>query len=177
MPFFAYRVSSLNSGDTRATDPVGVELAGNSGPLRLHAVSQFHGSVPECWQANETDLLNLLGFAPSEHALIVDLKPSVAKEVSLYRILRVWGRSEADWTPLALQLQALYVDHPVTNVFTFKANFQLPSTTALLIHEFLYLRGGTETGDWVWGRNGSVNATLLWPEAFAWFADQIRPYV
>jgi hypothetical protein len=43
-------------------------------------------------------------------------------------------------------------------------------------NKLLYLQGGIKEGSWVWGRIGSVNGCLLWPDAFNFFVKKILPF-
>jgi hypothetical protein len=95
--------------------------------------------------------------------------------VSLYRVRRAWGYSYPWWTPFAVQLETLYVDAKVAEPEAFKQTF-ITSVPGDLVHEFLYLQGGTTGGSWTWGRVGSVNAPLLWPDALRYFVKCIAPH-
>jgi hypothetical protein len=179
MPFYAYKLTSGWPGKIVADSPVGVRLAGKRGPFHRHVQPLFPAAQEGvlCWQLDESQMLTLLGISSQDHAIIVDLKPDDPNAVSLYRLRHVWGRSRRKWTPLAVQLEALFVDKPVANIHQFKARFEMPLVQGDLVHEFLYLTGGTEKGSWVWGRNGNVNATLLWPDALSWFFEEIKPFL
>src|SRR5438132_9958694 len=128
------------------------------------------------WHAREGDLLRGMGIEACEnHAVIIDLKPDATENISLYEIEDIWGFSSQEWTPLALRLKPLFVDHKEESSDRFKKRFLMPSAKAIrdnggAIHEFLYANHseGIE-GRWRWGRSGTVNATLLWPEAFEYF--------
>ncbi len=139
------------------------------------------GSGKWKWHAREEDLLRGMGTETTRNsAVIIDLKPDAARNVSLYEIEDVWGFSNEDWTPLALRLRPLFVDHKHKNPDRFKRRFPMPSEKAIgdnggAIHEFLYAshREGID-GPWRWGRNGVVNAALLWPDTFEYFVSSIR---
>jgi hypothetical protein len=104
------------------------------------------------------------------------MKPTVERNVSLSQLNKVWGYSQPDWTPIAVQLGALYVGQPDDNPERFKTEFHDPGSKDL-IHEFLYLQAGTSVGNWAWGRVGSVNGVLLWPSVFRKFCEVISEYV
>jgi len=177
MPFLVYRLDRKLGETTRVRLKQQVSLGGGNGPLAalVHERSRGEGVFP--WQMVEAELLKRLQQAPAdEHALLVDLKPSVKDNISLYRVRRLWGYSYPAWTPLAVQIEALYVDKTHPDPDKFKRDCPLPSAPGQLVHEFLYLLGGTEEGRWAWGRVGSVNGCLLWPDAFNHFVECIRPY-
>ena len=120
------------------------------------------------WEVDEAEILEQLGYDSRDHLFIIDMKPSVPGNVSLYRLRRIWGFSNPDWTPLALRLDALFVDEKQAHPEKFKSEFLLPSRPDA-VHEFLYVRGGTRGGTWNWGRIGSVNGVLLWPRELKHF--------
>lgn len=170
MPFFLYQIA----GDFFVRVRSNVPLAGLNGPLCR--VAQTSPQEPE-WELSEDALLRQLGVDGTEHAFVIDLKPKVSGEVSLYRLKHVWGYSSAGWTPLALELEALYVDEspPETiSVTAFKERFPKPAQPGDRIYEFLYVNGDGTTGSWAFGRVGSVNAPLLWESVFDSFLKRIN---
>jgi len=179
MPFFVYRVGpSTDEGASEFTTPTRVSLGGNRGPLYRYASRRIADAPAETvkWEIQETEIIHELGFSPvEEFAIVVDLFPRETRYVSLFQIRRVWGISHKDWTPLAIQLRTL-VDDEAANPAVFKQRFSAPEN-GKLVHEFLYLRGGTQWGGWGWGMVGSVNGTLLWPNDFNHFVNCIRPFV
>ena len=94
------------------------------------------------------------------------MKPRVAGNVSLYRLLDVWGFSYDSWTPLAIRLRALFGDRQEANPLAFKNSFVDPGIDHSLVGEFLYVQGGVSKGTWNWGQVGRVNGALLWRDAF-----------
>jgi hypothetical protein len=128
------------------------------------------------WEITEKDLLEELNFNSESFSLVIDLKPSVKNNVSLYYLRRIWGYSYSSWTPIALQLETIYVDKEVENSEEFKKKIVIPRHKGDIVHEFLYLKGGIKEGSWVWGRTGSVNGCLLWPDAFNFFVKKILPF-
>lgn len=174
MPFFVYRIDSSPSRFRRTRK---VSLAGRRGPFFRHVESAWTAQgKPDIleWVMSESDILSDLGFQPAQHALVIDLKPKVEGNVSLYRLRRVWGRSEPGWTPLALQLETLFVDRDEPDPDRFKDEFRPPPEKGDLVHEFLYLKSGTDFRDWGWGPIGSVNGTLLWPDTWRHFVTRIN---
>jgi hypothetical protein len=126
---------------------------------------------PDCgpWHLRERRLLELLGTDdPSRHALVIDLKPRVDGNVSLYRLRNVWGYRGEGWAPLALQLEVLFADREEPDPDRFKQCFREPGKEGTLVHEFLYLGK-----NWNWGMVGRVNGALLWPDAFDYFVAEI----
>lgn len=159
-----------------------VSLAGY-GPIHSLAESRFlNASVKNNnegigWEIAEEDLIEELGFDAEKFRLVIDLKPNVKQNVSLYYLRRILGYSYDTWTPVALQLETIFVDKEVENPAEFKQKFREPSEDGDIVHEFLYLQGGREEGNWVWGRVGNVNGCLLWPSALRFFVDKIAPYI
>ena len=162
-----------------------VSLAGKNGPvcslvMRKVKMEQWNKNYKDDyaigWEITDRDLLRELGFTSSNVSLIIDLKPNVKNNVSLYYLRKIWGFSYYGWSPVALQLETVYVDKQVDNPKKFKNKVALPKDRGDLVHEFLYLQGGIKEGSWVWGRIGSVNGCLLWPDAFNFFIEKILPY-
>jgi hypothetical protein len=103
MPFLLY----VLEGATYVRVRGGIPLAGLNGPFCAAARRVPNG--PE-WELPETELLRFYGVDPNHYAVIIDLKPKVQNRVALYRLRHVWGFSAHGWTPLALELEGLYVD-------------------------------------------------------------------
>lgn len=178
MPFLAYRLKKMPDLSTRMQLKQDVSLAGKSGPFAACVRQAGEREEALTWELGEDQLLEALGHTPAEeHALVVDLKPNVENNISLYRLRRVWGYSYPSWTALALQLETLFVDEEAPNPEAFKREFKVPDKPGDLVHEFLYLQAGTDGGRWAWGQVGSVNGCLLWPDAFSHFVRCIQPYV
>ncbi|HEX4589124.1 MAG TPA: hypothetical protein VH120_04300 [Gemmataceae bacterium] len=166
MPFMLYDVSG-EPGKEQYAFVREVSLAGRSHPLALHSRgANPQGHEPFGWHAAEGDLIRRLDGATPDQAIIIDLKPRVAGNVSLFRLLDVWGFSYSNWTPLALRLRTLFADHGAPNPHTFKDRFVDPGTDHRLVGELLYVQGGVSKGKWTWGQVGRVNGALLWREAF-----------
>ncbi len=151
-----------------------IQLAGTSGPLRrYHDVVTQAASTPHGWHAAEADLLTYVPGANSHSAIVIDLKPRQAANVSLYRLRDVWGFSYDWWTPLALHLETLFVDFAADDPSAFKREFTIQRTEGERVGEFLYLQGGTHGGTWNWGMVGRVNGALLWRDAFEYLAGEL----
>ncbi|RUM29420.1 MAG: hypothetical protein DSY42_06470 [Aquifex sp.] len=140
------------------------------------------------WHIPETDLINesikMYNFPPDEeYMLVVDLKPSVKNNISLYKLTNIWGYSYETWTPIMLQLIAIYADEDATKVNFTKNKFPLPRDleNRERLHMFVYLTGGIKVdrlvGDWNWGGRGFPTAALLEPEAFKFFISAVRNYI
>ena len=131
------------------------------------------GGAPLPWHMSGSDIIQRVGGSPSEHAFVIDLKPSAKNNVSLYQLNDIWGFSYPHWTPLALRLETLFVDEYSEGPEEFKEHFVVPDSRRELVHEFLYLCAGTAGGTWRWGMAGAVNGALLWPDALNYFIQQI----
>ena len=167
MPFMLYRAAKEPAG-TRYDYLRNVSLAGSSGPLaKFSWNANPTAQTPFKWHAAAADILALLDATPSEHAILIDLKPRVSGNVSVYRLLDVWGYSYSAWTPLALRLEVIFGDRQEADPATFKRAFVDEERVHSLAGEFLYTQGGVSTGStWNWGMVGRVNGALLWREAF-----------
>src|SRR5271157_4875 len=102
MPFLMYQREGTDYVLTRS-----IVLAGQSGPFCKMAKST--PNEPE-WELSETELVRAFGVEAERNAVVIDLKPRIKDEVSLYRVRHVWGYSSHGWTPVALELEALFVD-------------------------------------------------------------------
>ena len=188
MPFYLYRKTPIN-GDSQYIQERKISLAGKNNVIygALTATNQLQKNRGQNaaigWHLSESDLLRTAtdqylseSVLPDEYAIVIDLKPSV--NVSLYEIKDIWGFSYPDYTPIALRLETLFVDHEPknSNPDAFKKCFKDNNCFRKQVHEFLYLRGGYNCGTWHWGQVGSVNGALLWPEALEFFFEKIKPY-
>ena len=168
MPFLLYKLSDHGTTYRQIHE---IALAGKKGPFAKHVLGRMDGggSRPLEWHLSEAALLQQLDANDVDgNALLIDLKPNVHGNVSLYRLCDVWGFSYETWTPLALRLRPLFIDRDAADPPRFKAKFSNPPQHPS-VHEFLYLQGGTNKGTWTWGRVGSVNGALLWPDALRYF--------
>lgn len=174
MPFKLYDIVT-SQGPKKYTFVRTVPIAGNTGPLATIQKGRNTGSAtPFRWHASSEDIVALVGSGPSTQEIVIDLKPKDTKNVSLYRLLDVWGFSYADWTPVALRLQALFVDFPHDEPARFKESFTYADANPELVGEFLYVQGGTRAGGtWNWGQVGRVNGALLWRDAFDYLSGEL----
>lgn len=110
MPFMVYRVSDLPTG-TAFRYVRGLQIAGTRGPLcRFVTEDVAPANEPVGWHATEEAILAAAGEAETEQAIVIDLKPHVKGNVSMFRLLDVWGYSYPEWSPLAVRLESLFVD-------------------------------------------------------------------
>jgi hypothetical protein len=172
MPFMLYDVTAgPSSRSYRCVRQV--RIAGNTGPLaHIQRTRNAASTCPFGWHATSEDIVAALG-GQSSQAVVIDLKPTVARNVSLYLLRDVWGFSDRNWTPLALRLESLFVDLDDPNPLEFKAAFDDSEADRTLIGEFLYVQGGVAGGTWNWGKAGRVNGTLLWPAAFEYLGTRL----
>lgn len=187
MPFYLYRKTSINGGFSKYIQVRNISLAGTNNVIygSLTATNQLQQNRGQNaaigWHLSESDLLRTAtGQDLSEsvlldkYAIVIDLKPNVANNVSLYAIKDIWGFSYSDYTPIALRIESLFVDHPHQNPNAFKECFKDNNCLRDQVHEFLYLQGGYNSGTWQWGQVGSVNGALLWPDALEFFFREIQ---
>ena len=166
MPFILYETNNDTYKRLRE-----VELAGNNGPLATHMsrVCPNKGG----WHLSEQELVKLLGGSVTS-AVLIELKPNVQHNVSLYRLRDVWGYRDNEWSPLALRLESVYVDYEHNDPAAFKLQFGQPPMRGDIIHEFLYIQVNPRTKHWTWGLVGRVNGVLLWPEVLNYFIKEIQ---
>jgi hypothetical protein len=175
VPFMLYDTARTRSGKKKYTKLGTVSIAGNRGPLAsLHEKKNLHKKSPFKWHAPAAEIVGALkGDAQQE--ILINLKPNGVENVSLYRLLDVWGFSYDSWTPLAIRLEVLFSDRRHKNPEEFMKSFEIPSKKrGDFIGEFLYLRGGSAGGSWNWGQVGRVNGALLWRDAFDFLCESLR---
>ena len=177
MPFYLYSYQQHAShgvyNRVREVKP----LAGTNGPIYRALKPGFPDEAPYQWHLSASDILKAIPVSPGDHRIVIDLKPRVKGNVSLYLLRDVWGHSYEDWTPIALLLESLYVDRDSDDPETFKESFDDREAAKELIGEFLYLQGGVKSGTWSWGPVGSVNGCLLWDDAFRYLTGELSPYL
>ena len=187
MPFYLYSKNPINGGFSEYIQVGNISLAGVNNVIygSLTATNQLQQNQGQNagigWHLSEIDLLGTATeqylnepVLANEYAIVIDLKPNVANNVSLYEIKDIWGFSYSDYTPIALRIELLFGDHHHQNPDAFKQYFQDDNCPRDQVHEFLYLRGGYNFGDWNWGRVGMVNGALLWPDALEFFFTEIQ---
>jgi hypothetical protein len=175
MPFMLYDTARTRSGKKKYTELGTVSIAGNRGPLAaLHKKKNLKKKSPFKWHAPAAEILGALN-GDAQQEVPINLKPNGVQNVSLYRLLDVWGFSYEDWTPLAIRLEVLFADRQHKNPVEFMKSFEVPSNQrGDFIGEFLYLRGGTAGGSWNWRQVGRVNGALLWHDAFDYLSGNLR---
>lgn len=173
MPFRLYDVARTGTA-SQFTFRHTVPIAGRNRPLaRIHDSRNPDRQAPCPWHADAAEIVAAIpGTSPSQE-IVIDLKPNVARNVSLYRLLDVWAYSCPEWTPIALRLEVLFADLRHDDPKLFKSSFNVGDGDRDLVGEFLYLQGGTCGGDWRWGRVGSINGALLWRGAFDYLCGQL----
>lgn len=110
MPFMLYDVVGKD-GYRQYMYLKNVQIAGNTGPLAaIEKNSNGARPSPFGWHASASDIVAAIPGTTAGQEILIDLKPNVSENVSLYRLTDVWGFSYDDWTPLALLLQTLFAD-------------------------------------------------------------------
>ena len=177
MPFYLYHVKD-KAGYRQYEQIKKISLAGKNGPLRAIAFPKDHKRPSPCpWQASADKIVSAESKDSCGNAIIIDLKPSATEIVSLYRLLHVWGFTYEKWTPIALLLQELHADKKESDPEEFKRSFNDKTASNALAGEFLYLNGGSKSGNWTWGRVGSVNGALLYRDAFKYLAGELQKHL
>ena len=173
MAFLLYDVKSTGAGK-HYTLIENIRLAGSNGPLAaIHNSKNPTKKKSFTWHASDAEILQNIEGAKSEQEFVIDLKPNAKGNLSLYRLLDVWGFSYDNWTPLALRLECLFVDEYRDDSEEFKKSFLLPLAERDFVGEFLFVQGGTEGGTWNWGPAGRVNGALLWRDAFDYLTGEL----
>ena len=144
---------------------------------------------PLKWHMKEDDLINVANSSglistdkhtrSSRYAIVIDLKPGVPNNVSLYWIRDIWGYSTKEWTPLCLRASVLFADLRADDPNELKRKFAISKNDKGLenVFEFLYIQAGVKRGTWKWGPVGTVNGALLWPDPMKFFIENINRYI
>lgn len=171
-------------------------LGGGDGPLARLIREQpqpTEGSQTLYWDMEGSELLGrVLGnfrrdpeaVDQGQFKLVIDQNPNPSRKPGtdsyyfrLLEICHVCGASDPGWTPLMFRLrEVFYADSP-TEVEDFRKTHQFEPQDGGLIHEFLRLGLGWKTGGGGWGRGGSANGVLLWPDHLRFFMSRIDPYL
>jgi hypothetical protein len=150
-----------------------VKIAGDGPLAAIQRLKNPAGECPFSWHAPGREIVKKITGEDDGHELVVDLKPYQSGNVSLYRVMNIWGHSYEAWTPLAVHLEALFVDMENHDPTEFKKRFVVGKAKRDEIGEFLYVQGGVREGNWNWGMVGRVNGALLWPDAFAYLTKSL----
>ncbi|MBM4040066.1 MAG: hypothetical protein FJ290_16295 [Planctomycetes bacterium] len=176
MPFLLYTKTPNADGSHEFLQLRTLSLAGKGSGLIQPFVAKYGpGAPPFAWHATAGDLLEEAHAPRKGYGIVVDLKPRVKGNVSLFELTDVWGYSYAEWTPLALRMESLWTDIAASDPDRYKQRFNDQGSRRERVHQFLYLQGGVGGGGWGWGPVGSVNGVLLWPDAMEYFLSRIRP--
>jgi hypothetical protein len=167
MPFFIYKTAKLPNGALRYHEPKPVSLAGGS--LIPSTCKRFLGHEDVGWRIGAADLLRTGGYDPENHAVVIDTAPG-RPTVSLFEINSIIGYSYANWTPIMLVFEQLFVDEEVSATpDEIKQAFTDEACERCVVRSILYLMGGYVGGDWNWGGNSRTTAALLWSDAWTFF--------
>ena len=130
------------------------------------------------WSVSAEGLLMAAFENAQSLRLVIDLKPNVKSNISLYMVNNVWGVTYPKWTPVMLELTPLFVDKDVPEemraVCKRKFLYDPDPKAHEPVFDFFYLQGGYADGNWNPGRLGGYNGALLWPDAASFFIATIR---
>jgi hypothetical protein len=169
MPFIVYRATELPTGAMRYHELEHVSLAG--GGLIQSTLRRLGllGENDVGWTIGAADLLATGGYESNAHALVIDTAPR-RTTVSLFEVRSLRGYSYADWTPIMVIFEQLFVDaEALTTADEMKREFTDEACERCDVRSILYLKGGYAGGDWNWGGNSRTTAALLWEDAWRFF--------
>ena len=150
-------------------------------PAKPNYAEQSGGQPYILWSSDINNMLKSTGRDPEQVRVLIDLKPKVQNNVSLYEILKVWGVTHPNWTPLMLQLRPLFIDTKVTakSPETCKKQILVDPNANLdpPVFDFIYLRGGYEEGPWSPAQLGFHSGVLWWPEAARFFTAELQSHL
>jgi hypothetical protein len=149
-----------------------VELSGKSGLLANVVRERAAGRLPPFqWRLSETEILISLGRTnPDQYVLMLDLKPSQKKKVSLGRVREIRGVSQQMRTSICVYLE-ICVDTDCDDAAGLKELIALePGSSFDTAVEFLELNGGIAEQRWTWAPIGRLNAPVMTIDALNYFA-------
>ena len=112
MPFLLYQRWQSESGSLTFRRVKQVALGGKSGPIAAYVTGECGNEPGYRWHMTNERLLEQL-CKPTDHAVLIDLKPKAKGNVSLYRLTDIWGFSYREWTPICLRLETFFRDKMV----------------------------------------------------------------
>ncbi len=133
------------------------------------------------WEIDVRECLTKKGHAQS--ALVIDFKPKQAQGlIHLQELVKVFGFSNAVWTPMLLCFRGLIIDRDKT--YANKNDFIIDFDDVKghdPVFSFTYRLGGIEqgvlTGRWTSSGPSSANSALLWPDAFRYLVSKCEEII
>jgi len=128
---------------------------------------------PYRWHINMGDALREMQM--HNQSFVIDLKPG--RQVTLHKLLDIWGFSHSGWTPMLWRLQELVTDADPREVN--RDDFTVPDQTLSthIVYTTLWtassVRGGKLIGEWLAPGPSPTNAVLLWPGTLRYFVQII----
>lgn len=137
--------------------------------------------TPECkgelgaWNIDTRQAVR--GLEGANMCFIIDLKPRDRKDFLLYELVKVWGYSEKQWTPLMLKIHPV-LDQSRTGINGDDFKLSTEKYEALPdVYTFLYVRGTIQEGEllgpWTPPGPASTNGPVLHPAALDYFMREI----
>jgi hypothetical protein len=116
--------------------------------------------------------------AAENSALLIKIRPDKASSL-LAEIVEVWGYSFNGWTSMMLRLQHLVSGNPGTAdpVFFSIENRCRQARRSIFMMTCTpdgSIEGGSVIGKWPQATTGPVSSVVLWPQAFAYFANEAK---
>lgn len=144
-------------------------------PILLRLVTPSGQKEPYAWHINVVKRLAERG--QGGHALLINLKPNDATNLSLYELADIWGYSDSGWTPILMHLRGLFVDEDPNN-FNVRDFHRSAIEVEDPIFSMMYLSGTVQDGNlrgrWTAPRASATNSVLLWPHTFKYFTEQVE---
>jgi len=141
----------------------------------LRGVIPANANQPYPWNFKVADALRAL--EPDADAFVIDLKPNEDGNASRYEVLEVMGYSGNEWTPAMMKMRALLVDEKTAEYpregFVISQCSELKEVITFL-HFSGSIKNGTLSDKWLPPGQSSTNSTLLFPEAFNYFCNQMN---
>lgn len=153
----------------------------NSGriPYLLQKKLASDAAEPLNWELDLKDALAREGA--EDHVFIINLMPNKKdKKLSLYELVKVWGRSASGWTPIMIYIRGLFIEADFGK-YNEKDFFRKPAEITDPLFSMMYLNGtikeGKISGKWIPPGPSPTNSVLLWPDTFRYFSSEAQKII
>lgn len=129
------------------------------------------------WRISVNEILNKKNYEIGSHEFIIDFHPNEGEYASLLKVenIYLWSYfNESDnshfWTIMMIEMIDLENNAKITQKKDpLKFSLKGKPDSKRKIYTFLYLQS-----NWNWGRNGSTNGALIYPDAKKYFLQYLR---
>lgn len=204
MGWFIYEKESVD-GDIVLTNRRVVHPGGKNGPLKKKAlesreedkISYPDGIDRVPWCIEEMEIIRSFGHDPDDHVLLSDFKENNKNNISFYRLRKIAGLSDPEWTPVVLFFELLLgidksgqeiklADHKPgeDEAAEFREKFRFVEKPGDRVWSTSWLQGGYDDSPekekgrswWNWPPPSRLNAAIFFPEQSEYFLRLIKEW-